>query len=499
MTLSKFVAFAGSIAALSTLSFAWSISGNVLTNQGQPIPGVQITTPDAPSINATTTDAGAFTITNEGSGLRTFWAAKGIITFNHNVISISNIKAQTITVSVMDALGKVCASKTEHNVTDNMTIDLNKTSAKGAKFIRINADGNRNTYKLGKVVSLLKEGDALPTFLFKKAGFKDRTYTMTRDVETSIFIIMEAGETPASSVTDPTSSAATPTSSVNPASSSTVVPPASSTATVSSSSKAQEIDCSTKTLKTNTEITVDGRKVIVRFPNNFTGDKPVPMLINYHQIYGSASGWENESKIGKVALADGAISIYPDGVEGQMGQAWNVGPCCTTADDVQFTRNFVKELTEKACVDPKRIYAAGWSMGGGMSNYAGCVLADIIAAAAPSAFDLTREIVDAGKCNPARPFPVLNFRSTNDAVVGYEGGLSQIVPGMPITFMGAKATFAEWAKLDGCTGSPVNKDGCEMYENCQGGAKVGLCSLNTDHSEGDPNVAWNFLKQFSLP
>ena len=75
---------------------------------------------------------------------------------------------------------------------------------------------------------------------------------------------------------------------------------------------------------------------------------------------------------------------------------------------------------------------------------------------------------------------------------------------MPITFMGAKETFAEWAKMDNCSGNPTKMDNskgydCQIYENCQGGAKVALCTMNIDHNEGDPEMAWNFLKQFSLP
>jgi polyhydroxybutyrate depolymerase len=369
---------------------------------------------------------------------------------------------------------------------------LNKSSIKGAKYLRINADGHHDTYKLGDTVTLLKEGDPLPIFNFSKEGFRDTTYTM-KDEREVVLIHMTPG------VNDPVSSSseAALSSAAEPASSAVIIESSSSEAVSSSS----VIDCASKTLKNDTEIMVDGRKVIVKFPNGYTGDKPVPMLINYHQIFGSASDWVNDAKIGKVALADGAISIYPDGAEtpnGEMGQAWNVGPCCTTADDVTFTRNFIKELTEKACVDPKRIYAAGWSMGGGMSNYAGCVLADVIAAAAPSAFDLTKEVIDAGKCNPARPFPILNFRSTNDGVVSYGGGLSQIIETMPITFLGAEPTFAKWAELNHCSGNYVEKDGCRYYENCEGGAVVGLCILNTDHNEGDPQKAWNFLKQFSI-
>ncbi|OUM70477.1 carbohydrate esterase family 1 protein, partial [Piromyces sp. E2] len=263
------------------------------------------------------------------------------------------------------------------------------------------------------------------------------------------------------------------------------------------------VDCSGKTLRSNTNLNINGRKVIVKFPNGYKGDKAVPLLINYHPIMGSATQWEGSSNTARAALNDGAIVAFMDGAQGPMGQAWNVGPCCTDADDVQFTRNFIKEITSKACVDPKRIYAAGYSMGGGMSNYAGCQLADVIAAAAPSAFDLSKEVVESGSCKPARAFPILNFRGTNDNVVMYNGGLSQFVPGKPITFMGAKNNFKEWAKMNGCTGSPKQNtpgNGCEMYENCRDGVKVGLCTINGGgHDEGNGQMGWNFVKQFTLP
>ena len=114
--------------------------------------------------------------------------------------------------------------------------------------------------------------------------------------------------------------------------------------------------------------------------------------------------------------------------------------------------------------------------------------------------DLSQEAVAAG-CNPVRPFPILNFRGTGDNFVDYRGAKSEVVTGMPITFLGAEANFNEWAKMDKCTGNitqnkPLN--GCKMYENCAGGAKVGVCLLDGGHVEMEPNTAWNFLKQFKL-
>jgi len=258
--------------------------------------------------------------------------------------------------------------------------------------------------------------------------------------------------------------------------------------------------CSGKTLKSNTTLNIGGRKVIVKFPMGYTNDKNVPLLINYHYITGSAAAWEFGSQTAQAALNDGAIVAFPDGAQGPAGQAWNVGPCCTDTDDIQFTRDFIKEISSQACVDTKRIYAAGFSMGGGMSNYVGCKLSDVIAAAAPSAFDLSKEVIQSGQCKPTRGFPILNFRGTNDGVVPYAGGYSQMVSGKPITFIGAKENLKQWAKMNECTGEPTQSgDGCEMYKNCKDGAVVGLCTINGGgHDEGDGKKGWDFLKQFSL-
>lgn len=474
---------------LSSQAFAWSISGTVLSKAGAPIPGVKVSSFNYPGIETTTTDAGAFSLSDATASLSGMTITSMNVQFSGNVLSINNVHANVLKISMMNALGKVIYQRTVQQVHGTQTFDLSKYTARGVKFARINIDGASSSYMLTNKGALLKEGDPLPSFMFVKEGYKSATYQMTADVETNVMIQMEQGsEQP----TQSSSSIATGDMSSS-----------SAEAPKSSSSVEAVIDCSGKTLKSNTTLTVSGnRKVIVKFPNGYSGDKPTPLLINYHPIMGSASQWEGGSQTAKAALNDGAIVAFMDGAQGPMGQAWNVGPCCTDADDVQFTRDFIKEITDKACVDTKRIYAAGFSMGGGMSNYAGCYLADVIAAAAPSAFDLAKEIVDAGKCKPARPYPILNFRGTSDNIVMYDGGLSQVVSGKPITFMGAKNNMKEWAKMNGCKGEPkqgVPGNGCEMYEDCDGGAKVGLCTIQGGgHAEGDGKMGWDFVKQFSL-
>lgn len=407
------------------------------------------------------------------------------VSFNKDILSIENVNANLLKVSMIDALGKVLYQRTFRQVFGFVSFDLSKYSARGAKFVRINVDGVNSSYMLMDGAALRKDGVALPIFRFQKEGYAMVVHRMEQEIETDVEIVM----TPGSDNPGGSSSSQTFGNSSNSGPTSYTVP---------------EIptDCSGKTLKNSTTLYVDGRKVIVQFPNGYTGNKPVPMLVNYHYIDGNAEGWQGMSQIAQKALADGAINVFPQGQNSpNLGPAWNVGFCCTSADDITFSRDFIKEITEKACVDPTRIYAAGFSMGGGMSNYVGCYMADVFAAAAPSAFDLDQEVVNKGMCRPARPFPILNFRGTSDGTVPYEyTGQPSYDSGMPITWLGAKGNFSKWAEMNGCTGNPVNKgNGCEYYENCNGGAQVGLCTINNGgHTEGDATTGWNFLKQFQL-
>ena len=83
----------------------------------------------------------------------------------------------------------------------------------------------------------------------------------------------------------------------------------------------------------------------------------------------------------------------------------------------------------------------------------------------------------------------------------YDGGPSSLVPGMPITFLGAQATFEAWARIDGCTGARRRRtrNGCASYSGCQGGVEVTLCTKQGGHEDpGDPNIAWPVLKRHTL-
>ena len=154
------------------------------------------------------------------------------------------------------------------------------------------------------------------------------------------------------------------------------------------------------------------RTYTLHVPSAYKGDAAVPFIIDFHGIGGNGSGERTSSSYPKTVDAEGVVMAFPDGASGPGGNAWNVGPCCVdNVDDVAFAKAMVTDVEKVACVDPKRVYAVGFSMGGGMSHYIACHGADVFAAVAPAAFDLLEENV--GTCKPPRPITVFFFRGTS--------------------------------------------------------------------------------------
>lgn len=496
MSFPKLLGIASGVALSSTLAFAWSISGIVMSNQGQPLPGVSVDGFNIAAQHTTSDENGVFSLSGgDGTAIQHGAASLPMTAqFSKGMLTLENANASTLRVSMINALGKVIFHQTLQNAFGNVSIDMTKYTAQGAKFIRINADGLNSTYVVSGKNALLKEGDSpLPVFQFALTGYQNAIYQMKQEVETNVIVTMEKAGTPVQQSS----------SSVAPVQSSSSVAPVQS-----SSSKVEEvISCTGKTYQAgdhNMSVNVDGknRTFIMHVPSQYKGDKPVPLVVDYHPVGGSGAGQMNENggtTYKKITDQEGVISLYPDGTGGvsMMGAGWNVGPCCSKDDDIKFSREMIKAVEEKVCIDTKRVYAAGFSMGGGMSNHVACNMADVFAAVAPAAMDLNT--TNSATCSPARPISIIMFRGTADNVCRYGGGDSGFNDGL--NFLGAEGNFKFWADKNGCTGSPSkNSNGCDEYSNCKDGVKVVLCTKQGGgHEQGNGSIGWPFLKSFTLP
>jgi len=273
-----------------------------------------------------------------------------------------------------------------------------------------------------------------------------------------------------------------------------------------SDSDAEPATCPSPALPTgDTSLTLQvgtvSRSYVLHVPLTYDGSKPVPLVLDFHGIGSTGWGELSSSPYPAVTDSDSVIMAFPDGMTGPIGTGWNMGPCCVAnVDDMAFARALVTQIEKTACIDPRRVYAVGVLTGGGMVYSLACHAADMFAAVAPAAFDLLQETV--ATCTPSRPISVIAFRGTADTRVPYGGGASSLVPAMPITFLGAQATFERWAQIDGCSGSPSSEDsnGCSSYTSCSGGVEVTLCTKQGGREEpGAANVAWPVLKRHPLP
>jgi len=198
------------------------------------------------------------------------------------------------------------------------------------------------------------------------------------------------------------------------------------------------------------------RQYVVHVPPGYTGTTRVPLMLTIHGAHNTPALARSWSQMNPVADQNGFVVAYPAALD-----CWSSGPAlpgCTMADDdVGFLSLVVSDIKAHACIDPRRVYAAGISNGAMMAQRLACQRADVFAAvggiAGPLGFS---------PCTPARAIAIAYFHGTEDRTVGYAS---------------AQPTVNGWATRNGCTGSPVQtysmgSTTCVTHQNCRDGVEV---------------------------
>jgi polyhydroxybutyrate depolymerase len=222
--------------------------------------------------------------------------------------------------------------------------------------------------------------------------------------------------------------------------------------------------------------TVMGRQVTVHVPTAYVPTAAMPLVLDLHGLASSGADQATLSHMHAKADAAGFIALSPDGTGSPLG--WNAGDCCAPAttsgvDDNAFIGALLDEAESRLCVDPHRIYAAGFSNGAYLAHQLGCHLADRIAAIGTVSGVLSHET-----CAPSRPVPVIHVHGELDFVVPYGGGGFN-------GSMSVDASIAAWMQYDACdaSASPTTffdhgDATCVNHGSCAGGADVALCTIS---------------------
>lgn len=188
----------------------------------------------------------------------------------------------------------------------------------------------------------------------------------------------------------------------------------------------------------------------VHVPPGYDAAKPTPVVLLLHSAMTNGPMMARFCGMSDKADQANFIAVYPNGTgTTPFIKLWDAGGVRgKVSDDVGFLSRVLDDLETVVHVDPKRVYAAGMSLGGMMCYRLAAELSDRIAAIAAVSGTMAIDEV-----NPKRPVPVLHFHGTKDGLVHYNG--PDAATPSNIKFLSVDQTISAWARINGCADSPA--------------------------------------------
>jgi polyhydroxybutyrate depolymerase len=277
-----------------------------------------------------------------------------------------------------------------------------------------------------------------------------------------------------------TSAAVSPSATVNPAS--IAAQPSAGCASTAAATSSQ-----------NETFAVPGGKAgvyIQDIPSNYAAGTPSPVVFDLHGLGETDQIEHFATKVGAYGVTHGFVTITPGLTEPGTGR-WD---WTENSPDMQWIGKLITHVEDKLCVDERRVYFNGLSMGAFTTSAVACEFSDRVAAVGPVA---GLEAVD--WCNASRPMPVITFHGTDDPYVPFAGAASPVAAPMggtpPLPGVDSKGMVigtteklvmpngapvsdevAKWAKRNGCGTDPkqtqVASDVTLDSYPCPAGAEV---------------------------
>ena len=254
--------------------------------------------------------------------------------------------------------------------------------------------------------------------------------------------------------------------------------------------------------RTNGTIVSSGQKreYLLYVPSSYDRAKATSLVISMHGAAVWPAHQMNASRWNRLAESHGFIVVYPAGFH-EGPRIWHVERGAGLMRDVRFISELIDTLEAAYNIDPTRIYANGFSNGGGMAFVLSCTLSDRIAAVGMAA---AAQILPWSWCTDRRPVPIIAFHGTADPIVPYNGGLasSMFAPTRfapnPEPYPSIPGWAENWARRNRCGMTPVDSAVAvdvtrRVYTHCADDAAVVLYTVQGGGHQwpgGKPMPAW---------
>jgi polyhydroxybutyrate depolymerase len=151
------------------------------------------------------------------------------------------------------------------------------------------------------------------------------------------------------------------------------------------------------------------RTAVLHVPKAAAG-KALPLLFAFHGYGSNGPRFAIDSGLSALGDQQGYAVVYPSA----LGHQWAISG---RERDVVLVSDLLNRIESAVCIDPRRVYATGVSIGAGMAARAGCELSNRLAALV---------LVSGGyrslpPCHIDRPLSVLEIHGTSDTTVPYHG------------------------------------------------------------------------------
>ena len=250
-------------------------------------------------------------------------------------------------------------------------------------------------------------------------------------------------------------------------------------------------------------------------PETVKPGTPAPLVFLLHGSSGDGASILNRSNLKAMADKYGFVIAAPTGaIPLDQGFAWNVPGVVTTGgaapganarDDVKYVLSILDVMADRGLVDRSRVYVTGFSGGGRMASWLGCVASTRFAAIAPvvglragAPLASDPRTPDPGSCRPEAAVPILAFAGDNDTTNPIAGG------GAKYWQYPMHAAEMRWAGLNSCEHRPVTrrisaKVYQELYDGCRDGAVVtAYITEGGGHTWlADNEALWKFFTRYA--
>jgi polyhydroxybutyrate depolymerase len=163
------------------------------------------------------------------------------------------------------------------------------------------------------------------------------------------------------------------------------------------------------------------RSYIRHVPPAHDGEKPVPLILDFHGYLEGSVVHAQHSKLGALGDTEGFVTLTPGGLGSPA--RWAIDP---GSADLTFVGDVLDEAEATLCIDRARVFVTGLSNGAMFTSAIACTYADRVAAVAPVA---GVRVVEG--CTPERKVPVVAFHGTADPFVAFDGGLGEAALNLP--------------------------------------------------------------------